>query len=58
MRRSLLVQTPVGEMQADQICPNVSLVINKENFTATLIVLESLKIRVVLGLNNTVREKN
>jgi hypothetical protein len=49
MRRPLLVQTPVGEMQADQICPNVSLVINKENFTATLIVLESLKIRVVLG---------
>jgi hypothetical protein len=39
----------VGEMQADQICPNVSLVINKENFTATLIVLESLKIHVVLS---------
>jgi hypothetical protein len=48
-RRPLLVHTPVGEMQVDQICPNVSLDINKENFTATLIVLESLKIRVVLG---------
>jgi hypothetical protein len=48
-RRPLLVQTPVGEIQADQICPNVSLVINKENFTVTLIVLESLNIPVVLG---------
>jgi hypothetical protein len=49
MRRPLLVQTLVGEMQADQIYPNVSLFIKKENFTVTLIVLESLKIRVVLG---------
>jgi hypothetical protein len=48
-RRPLLVRTPVEEMQADQICLNVSLVINKENFTVTLIVSESLKIHVVLG---------
>jgi hypothetical protein len=46
-RRPMLVQTPVGEIHADQICPNVSLIINKENFTVTLIVLESLNIPVV-----------
>jgi hypothetical protein len=48
-RRPLLVQTLVGVIQVDQICSNVSLVINKKNFTATLIVLESLKICMVLG---------
>jgi hypothetical protein len=48
-RRPLLVQTPVRGIQADQICLNFSLVINKKKFTATLIVLESLKIHDVLG---------
>jgi hypothetical protein len=48
-RKPLLVQTPVGEIQADQVCSNINLVINKENFTVNLIVLESLGIPLVLG---------
>jgi hypothetical protein len=48
-RRPLLVHSPVGEIPADQVCPKVNLVINKGEFTATLIVLESMDIPVVLG---------
>ena len=45
----MLVHTPVGEVQADQVFSNINLVINKENFTVNLIVLESLGIPLVLG---------
>jgi len=48
MRKPLLVQIPMGEVQVDQMCSNVNLVINKENLTLDLIVLESLDIPVVL----------
>ncbi len=48
-RRPLMVHTPVGEILADQICPNISFIINRQNFTATLIVLESMDIPVVFG---------
>jgi hypothetical protein len=48
-RRPLLVHTLVGEVQVDEVCSNISLVINKKNFTVTLIVLESLNIPVVLS---------
>jgi hypothetical protein len=48
-RKPLLVQTPMGEIQADQVCSNINLVIKKENFTVNLIVLESLNIPLVLG---------
>ena len=48
-RKPLLVQTPLGEIQADQVCSNMNLVISKENFTVNLIVLESLDIPLVLG---------
>ena len=47
-KKPLLVQTPVREIQADQVCSNINLVINKENFTVNLIVLESLGIPLVL----------
>jgi len=48
-RKPLLVQTPLGEIQADQVFSNINLVISKENFTVNLIVLESLDIPLVLG---------
>jgi len=48
-RKPLLVQTPLGEIQVDQVCSNINLVISKENFTVNLIVLESLDIPMVLG---------
>ena len=48
-RKPLLVQTLVGEVQANQVCPNINLVISKENFTVNLIVLESLDIPLVFG---------
>ena len=48
-RKPLLVQTPKGEIQGDQVCSNINLVISKENFTVNLIVLESLNIPLVLG---------
>jgi len=31
-RKPLLVQTPVREVQVDQVCSNINQVINKENF--------------------------
>jgi len=49
MRKPLLVQTPMGEIQAAQVCSNISLDIGKENFTVNHIVLESLDIPLVLG---------
>jgi len=48
-RKPMLVQTPVGEIQADLVCSNINLVISKENFTVNLIVLESLDIPLVHG---------
>ena len=48
-RKPLLVQTLVGEVQADQVCPNINLIISKENFTVNLIVLESLDIPLLHG---------
>jgi len=39
----------MGEIQADQVCSNINLVISKENFTVNLIVLELLDIPLVLG---------
>ena len=49
IRRPLIVYTPEGEVLADQMCKNVKLQIKEENFTATLIVLKSMDIPVVLG---------
>jgi len=49
MRKPLSVHTPMGEIQADQVCSNVNLVISEENVTANLIVIESLEIPLVLG---------
>jgi len=48
-QEAFVSSNPVGEIQADQIFSNISLVINKENFTVNLVVLESLDIPVVLG---------
>ena len=48
-RKPLLVQTPLGEIQADQVFSNNNLVISKESFTVNLIVLESLDIPLVIG---------
>ena len=48
-RMPLLVQI-IGEVEADHICSNVNLVINKKNFIVDLIVLGSLDIPVVLGI--------
>ena len=45
----MLVQILEGEIQADQVCSNINLVISNENFTVNLIVLESLDIPLVLG---------
>ena len=47
--RPLLIQTPIGEIKADHVCSKVRLGINGEEFTATLIVLESMGVPVVLG---------
>jgi len=33
----------------DQVCSNINLVINKENFAVNLIIVESLDISLVLG---------
>jgi len=48
-RRPLIVYTPEGEVLADQVCKNVSLTINGERFTASLIILESMDIPMVFG---------
>jgi hypothetical protein len=49
MRKPLLVQTPLGEIQLGQVCSNINLVIIMENFIVNLIVIESLDIPLVLG---------
>jgi len=49
MRKPLLVQNPLGEIQAGQVRSNINLVISMENFIVNLIVIESLDIPLVLG---------
>ena len=48
-RKPFLVQALLGEIQVDQVCSNINLIINKKNFTVNLIVLESLDIPMLLG---------
>jgi hypothetical protein len=50
MKQTMLVKSP-GEMKALYMCPNVSLKIMGADFWATLIVLESKDLDVILGMD-------
>jgi hypothetical protein len=51
LRCQMIVSSPWGDMPAWQLCPKVNLKIRGVDFVAKLIVLESLGIGVILGMD-------
>jgi hypothetical protein len=51
LRCQMIVSSPGGDMPAMQLCPKVNLKIRGVNFVASLIVLESKGIDVILGMD-------
>jgi hypothetical protein len=51
LRCQMIVSSPGGDMPARQLCPNVNLKIRGLDFVASLIVLESKGIDVILGMD-------
>lgn len=49
--KTVMVETPRGEIKADRVCPKVSLDIKGVNFKVNLIVLELMGIDVILGID-------
>jgi hypothetical protein len=47
----MIVSSPRGDMPARQLCPKVNLKIRGVDFVANLIVLESKRIDVILGMD-------
>jgi hypothetical protein len=47
----MIVSSPRGDMPARQLCPKVNLKIRGVDFIANLIVLESKRIDVILGMD-------
>jgi hypothetical protein len=50
-RKTVIVNSPRGEMKADRVCPKVSLDIKGVHFKANLIVLELMDIDVILRMD-------
>jgi hypothetical protein len=51
LRCQMIVSSPGGDMAARQLCPKVNLKIRGVDFVASLIVLESKGIDVILGMD-------
>jgi hypothetical protein len=51
MKRTMLVSSPGGEMKTRQLCPTVSVSINGVDFLSNLIILDSLRIDIILGMD-------
>jgi hypothetical protein len=49
--KTVMVETPRGEIKADRVCPKVSFDIKGVNFKVNLIVLELMGIDVILGID-------
>jgi hypothetical protein len=51
MKRTMLVSSPGGEMKTRQLCPTVSVSINGVDFLSNLIILDSPRIDIILGMD-------
>jgi hypothetical protein len=51
LKCSMIVSSPGGDMPARQLCPKVNLKISGVDFVASLIILESKGIDVILGMD-------
>jgi hypothetical protein len=51
MKQTMLVSSPGGEMRTKHICPGISITIRGVDFLANLIVLDSMGIDIILGLD-------
>jgi hypothetical protein len=50
LKNRMIVSSPGGDMHARHVCPKVSILISGVEFLANLIVLESKRIDVILGM--------
>jgi hypothetical protein len=51
MKQTMLVSSPGGEMRTKHICPAISITIRGVDFLANLIVLDSMGIDIILGMD-------
>jgi hypothetical protein len=51
MKQTMLVSSPRGEMRTKHICPAISITIRGVDFLANLIVLDSNRIDIILGMD-------
>jgi hypothetical protein len=51
MKQTMLVSSPGGEMRTKHICPAVSITIRGVDFLANLIILDSMGIDFILGID-------
>jgi hypothetical protein len=51
MKQTMLVSSPGGEMRTKHICPAISITISGVDFLANLIVLDSMGIYIILGMD-------
>jgi hypothetical protein len=51
MKHTILVSSPGGEMRTKHICPVISITIRGVDFLANLIVLDSMGIDIILGMD-------
>jgi hypothetical protein len=51
MKQTMLVSSPGGEMRTKHICPAISITIRGVDFLANLIVLDSMGIYIILGMD-------
>ena len=57
MKKTVLVSSPGGEMRATLMCPKVKLVIRGVEFEADLIILNSVGMDVILGMDWLIAHK-
>jgi hypothetical protein len=50
-KQTMLVSSPRGEMRTKHICPAISITISGVDFLANLIVLDSMGIDIILGMD-------
>jgi hypothetical protein len=51
MKHTMLVSSPGGEMRTKHICPAVTGIIRELDFLANLIILDSMGIDIILGMD-------
>jgi hypothetical protein len=51
MKQTMLVSSPRGEMRTKHICPAISITIRGVDFLANLIILDSMGIDIILGMD-------